>query len=177
MALLDAFNWVQAIGWAAAVVSLLSYQAPGRGMVIALQIVSCLLLVAHYVGLGTPVGAVFNFLALLRGLAALWNNRWRRHLVLGFLPLLWGVAIVSHQDWKDLIPAMAMTFSTFAQAAPRILNLRLYMLASSPLWFAYAALCGSQGGMAYEILNTLSNGTAIFRYHLLPWFARRRTAA
>ena len=67
-------------------------------------------------------------------------------------------------------------FSTLAQATPRVLHLRLFMLASSPLWFAYAALCGSQGGMAYEILNSLSNLIGLYRYHLKPRHPNSRSA-
>ena len=172
MSLLSSLDWVQALGWAAAVVSLLSYQGKGRMTVIWLQVASCLLLVIHYIGLGAPIGALFNFLALLRGLVALVDRPWRKGAVLGFIPLLWLVAVYSHQDGKDLIPAVAMTFSTLAQATPRVLSLRLYMLVSSPLWFAYALLCGSQGGMAYEILNSLSNLTGLYRYHLFPKSAK-----
>jgi|GEM_PF-5088540 len=166
-------EWVQAIGWAAAGISLLSYQFHRRPVVILLQVASCLLLVVHFILLQAPAGAVFNFLALLRGGVALTERPWRRFAVLAFIPILWGTAFATAQDWKDLIPAVAMTCSTLAQASPKILHLRLFMLASSPPWFLFSALSGSQGGMAYEILNSLSNLLGLYRYHLKPRLAEQ----
>lgn len=163
-------DWVQAVGWTAAAVSVLSYQAKGRDGVLLMQAVSCLLLIVHYIGLESPVGAMFNLLAMLRGLTALINRPWRRFLVLGFLPLSWGLTAVTAHHLVDLLPALAITCSTVAQASVQVLRLRLFMLASGPLWFLFAMLAGSQGGMAMELLNIGSNGVALYRYH---WRAPR----
>ena len=166
----------QAFGWAAAIVGMLSYQAKSREQVCFLLAASCLLWVAHYIGLGAMSGAIFNFIGLVRGLIAMGRHPLARRGLLLFIPLLWVVAFFTAHQALDYVPPLAMTLSTLAQASSRTLHLRLFMALSSPPWLTYALLNGSQGGVANELLNMTSAGLSLYRFHLRPWLAARRAA-
>lgn len=160
---------VQAIGIAATGVQIASYQAARRETVIAWQAVGCALWVLHFTGLGAIAGAVFNILAGLRGVMAILGARWpalRRCLWL-FLPAIWAVSAATYQGPLDLLPAVAVTFSTLAQISRKVLSLRLFMLAGGPLWLTYSILTGSWGGMINESSSIVSNLIGIFRHHVL----------
>jgi len=168
-----AFTITQAIGWAAALVGVLSVQAHRRETVIALLALSCLLWTTHFIALGMAAGAIFNFIALLRGLTATIRRPWVRNGVLAFIPLIWTVAALTAKQPIDYIPPLAMTMSTLAQASSRVGWLRLFMGLSSPPWLTYSILAGSQGGVANELLNMGSVVISLYRHHLRPRLAAR----
>lgn len=167
----------QILGWAAVAAGAVAYQAKGRRGVILLLSLSCLLWCLHFIGLGAPAGAIFNGLALLRGVTALVDHPRARRGVLLFIPVVWVVSLVTAHQPIDYIPPVAMTMSTIAQASLRVLRLRLFMALSSPPWLVYAFSVGSHGGVANELLNMTSAGISLYRYHLRPWLASRRERA
>jgi hypothetical protein len=173
MRMIAAFDITQALGWAAALVGVVSFQARRRETVIVLLAASCLLWTSHYVALGMSAGAIFNFIAMLRGLTAIIRHPWVRRGVLLFIPLIWTVALLTAKQPIDYIPPLAMTMSTLAQASSRVVWLRLFMGLSSPPWLTYAILAGSQGGIANELLNMGSVALSLYRYHLRPRLAAR----
>ncbi len=164
----------QALGWAAALVGMLSYQAKTREQVCFMLAASCLLWTVHYIGLGAMSGAIFNTIGLVRGLIAMGRSPLVRRGLLLFIPLLWLVAYLTARQPLDYVPAIAMTMSTLAQSSSRTLRLRLFMALSSPPWLAYAFVTGSQGGIANELLNMSSAGLSLFRFHFRPWLAERK---
>jgi len=171
--MIAAIDIAQALGWAAALVGAVSFQARRRETVIVLLAVSCLLWTTHFAALGMSAGAIFNFIALLRGLMAMLRHPWVRRGVLGFIPLIWAVAVLTAKQPIDYIPPLAMTMSTLAQASTRVVWLRLFMGLSSPPWLTYSILAGSQGGVANELLNMGSVALSLYRYHLRPRLAAR----
>ena len=161
---------VQLVGWAAAVVGVLSFQARRRQVLIALQLGCCVLWMAHFQLMAAPAGALCNALALARGLVALRAGRsaaWR-WAVLAFLPLVWGLALADAAGPLDWLPPLAMTFSTLALACRGLLPMRLLLLGSGPCWLAYEATIGSQGGVANELLNMTSLLIGLWRHHRRP---------
>lgn len=167
---------VQGLGGLAAAVGLGSFQAARRRRVILLQVVACGLWAVHFTALGAYAGAWFNLLALVRGLLALAAERdgRLRRLVLLFIPAAWGLALATAEGPTDLLLPVALTLTTLAQWASRLVSLRLLMLFSSAPWLAYSLLAGSWGGIANESLNVASSLIGLFRHHARPWWRARR---
>ncbi|MBY0431448.1 MAG: YgjV family protein [Rhodospirillales bacterium] len=159
----------QAFGWMAAAIGILSFQAKRREWLIALQAAACVLWATHFHGLGAIAGLVFNVMALARNLIALSIHRHVavRWVLLAFVPAVWAVSAATWSGPADIIPPIAMTFSTLAQASRNVLRLRLLMLGASPCWLAYAALTGSHGGLVNESLNIVSITVGVLRHHVI----------
>lgn len=167
MALFSDFSWqrllIDLVGYAAILVSVISFQQKTQTRIAILQGTSNLFWMTHMFLLGATAGALLNLVGLLRGLLFTFRDKhaWARRKI-WYAVLLLLIAGVTAFSWvsgdgpKALLPALAMAVTTFSLSLRDPAKVRTWSSLSSPFWIIYSILAGSIPSIVAELFNLAS---------------------
>ncbi len=161
-------DWgVQAIGFAAALVTAAAPHMSTRTTILIGMAVGQALWGGHFFLLGAVAG---GWVAVITGVRNLVFITWFG--IAAALPFA-GFALVmavwrGGPGWEAA--ALAAVIGSFAAAAARVRTMRLLILLGSTIWFAHALAVGSAAGMIFEPIMFIGTLTAVIRDY---WSSRR----
>lgn len=151
----------------------LSYQQKGKARILFFQLLGSALFVVHFYMIGAYMGAILNFVAIIRALIFIFEDKihaehpaWTVGFILIYI--LSYVAIFTIPNEKihveptvknlilEVLPVIAMTVTTIAFRHKDEKILRRVAFISSPLWLTYNSINFSSGGIIGEALNLSS---------------------
>lgn len=171
------FWLIQGLGLAGSLIAITSLQSGSRRKILLLQLVCCLLWIAHYALLGAFTGVVINLLGLGRGLVCSFNHRGvlsSRWVLAAFLACYGLSPLLTWDGPHCLLLGAAMMLTTVALWVRNMRLTRLLFLLNSPLVFAYNLLAGSYSCALIEVVAFCSFLVAVWRFDLGPALAARR---
>lgn len=166
----------QAVGIAAMVFNILSYQQKQQRTVIVFQFFGSLLFALSFLMLGALVGGILNIIGILRALVFM--NKEKLHAghplwLLGFITAYLAVYIMTftvlgaEPTFSNLLieglPVIGMTAITLGFWMTDAKAVRQMGLISSPSWLIYNLACGSIGAICCEIFTLVSIFIGMFR--------------
>lgn len=158
----------QAIGMAATIISILSFQCKDNRKLFIMQIASSSIFALHYLLLGAHTGLLLNLASVVR-LFFLYNGqkRWARHpaMMVGVTLLMALCGAVTWNGWLSLLPTAAMAVGTPFYWSQNGKTLRWAQLCFiSPCWLAYNIALLSIPGIITETLAMLSVIISLIRF-------------
>ena len=166
----------QIIGFAGLAMNCLSYQAKSKKNLIVIQLFGALFFVIHFGMLGAIMGCMLNSVAVLRSL--LFANSEKMHanhpawLAL-FIAIYAGSYVLTFTVFEEaltipnlllqILPPVAMTFSTVSFRTKNAGTVRKLCLCCSPLWLIYNIFNFSISGILTESISIISIVTGIIR--------------
>ena len=161
-------SWfIQLIGLVGSVIAITSLQSGSRKKILSLQVLCCVLWVAHYGLLGAWTGALINCLGLGRAVVCSCNDRkWAKsHLWLVFFLVCYAVSPLLTWDGPHcLLMGGAMMMTTVALWVHDMRLTRLLFLLNSPLVLLYNLVAGSYSCAAIEVVALASFALAVWRF-------------
>jgi hypothetical protein len=156
---------IQLLGAAGSLMYVIAPQFPRTRQSALSMMLGDLLVAAHYLLLGSSVGAAILALASLRGLASAFLPRDQMTpLILASVVAIWTVTLVYGAP-VDMLGAFAMTTTAVAlYLRDRPTAFRLTFLSSQIPYAAYAAALGSIPVTIEGLANTVSTIIALWRY-------------
>lgn len=161
--------FIQIIGIAAMIFSVLSFQMNKHKQVMIMQIIASSLFGIQYLLLGAYTGLTVNMIATIRGIIFYnkdkkWasNNVWLIIFITSFIIS----GIFTWQGPSSLLIVCAMILNTFSFSFTKIKLVRTTILVSSPLILIYNILAGSIGGAISELCVEISSIIGLFRYDI-----------
>ncbi len=159
----------QIIGVFGMLMSVLSYQQKGKARILTFQLLGSALFVVNFFMLGAFAGAILNFVAIIRALIFIYEDKVRADhpawtVGLTFVYILSYVAVFTIFEKEptipnlivELLPVLAMTATTIAFRSKEDKALRRVAFISSPLWLTYNIIFFSIGAIIGETLNLIS---------------------
>jgi len=143
------------------------YQVNKCSKILVLQVAASFLWSIQFLLLGALTGSAMTLLTALRNLAFYKSSHNRKAM----LPVVFGLiylvaALITWQGARSWLPLLGTLSGSLAfwQTEPK--RLRLFVLISPPLWFAYNVISGSYAWMAADIIGSTSVLLAIYRFDL-----------
>jgi len=169
----------QAVGFAAMVLLVSSFQMKTRKKILGLQLASETLWVTHYALLGAYTGMALNFVAAARCFvyAKRETKKWADKPLIPWLFFTVAV-IVTLLSWTgpaSLLPMASVCITSFVAWSKRPVIIRVFSIPGCVCWFVFNLLSGSYAGVVTEILNITSIVTGIIRIDILHKGGRRQT--
>jgi hypothetical protein len=165
--------WIQAIGFLALIMYLISYQFKSNRGLFAFQLLGALLFALQYVLMGATSGAASQVIKVARSLLLLKYNDWL--WVRSKVPMLFfcGLYLLSTVlTWSSplgLIILVASVVSTIAFWTNNARTIRVACLVCiCPCWLIYGTFTGSLGSMFNEIFTI---GSILISIHRFGWKA------
>ncbi len=157
---------IQAVGVFAMLLELTAVQWRQRSNILRSYLIGGVLWVIHFLSLGAYTGAVMNAVGIVRVcLFYKFSQKTRPKWILWTVLTLVVVAgVATWQNAWSLLPIVGMLLAAVAMWQLDEQRLRLFMLASTPFWFAYNFHCGSYPGMLNEAFLLVSTVVALIRY-------------
>lgn len=159
----------QILGIIGMLMSVLSYQQKGKARILTFQLLGSVLFVANFFLLGAMSGAILNFVAIVRALIFIYEDKvhadhpaWTIGLtavyVLSYVSVftIFGKEPTLINLIVEVLPVLAMTVTTIAFRYKEDKILRRVAFISSPLWLTYNSIFFSLGGIIGETLNLSS---------------------
>ena len=159
----------QLLGIIGMLMSVLSYQQKGKARILTFQLLGSVLFVANFFLLGAMSGAILNFVAIVRALIFIYEDKvhadhpaWTIGLtavyVLSYVSVftIFGKEPTVINLFVEILPVLAMTVTTIAFRYKEDKILRRVAFISSPLWLTYNFIFFSLGGIIGETLNLSS---------------------
>ena len=159
----------QAFGIIGMLMSILSYQQKGKARILTFQLLGSVLFVVNFFLLGAFSGAILNFVAIVRALIFIYEDKvhadhpaWTIGLtavyVLSYISVftIFGKEPTVINLFVEILPVLAMTVTTVAFRYKEDKILRRVAFISSPLWLTYNFIFFSLGGIIGETLNLSS---------------------
>ena len=163
-------SWfIQLIGLVGSVIAITSLQSGSRKKILSLQVVCCVLWVAHYGLLGAWTGALINCLGLGRAVVCSCNDRkWAKSpLWLVFFLVCYAVSPLLTWDGPHcLLLGGAMMMTTVALWVHDMRLTRLLFLLNSPLVLLYNLIARSYSCAAIEVVALASFALAVWRFDI-----------
>ena len=161
----------QAVGFAAMVLLVSSFQMKTRQKILAFQLVSESLWVTHYALLGAYTGMALNIVAAVRCwvYAKRETKKWADKPLIpaAFFAAAIVVALLSWTGPASLLPMTSVCITSFAAWSKRPVIIRVFSIPGCVCWFVFNLLSGSYAGVLTEILNITSILTGIVRIDIL----------
>ena len=157
----------QIIGIVALACAVTSFQQKTHKYILAFQIASTSLFIAHYALLGAYTGAILNAVAMIRTVIFINKDKvWARNIA--WLIVFCVVSIATgYFTWDggviSILPVLGMLFTTVAFWIKTPKYVRMTAFPSSPLWLVYNVSNGAWGGAVTEIINMISIIVAMIR--------------
>ncbi len=168
MEYLDVTLITQILGYVAVFLLFASFQINNRKGILGLLIVGMLFLAGHQFLLGAFAGATANGLTIIRNLTFRHKNDVRilRHFVWPYVfsAILVTTGIFFWQGWHSLLPALAVTASTFALWVDDTKLIRVLSLIGPILWLPYAFIIDSVPTILIQIVILSSIIIAMYRF-------------
>ena len=159
----------QVIGIVGMLMSVLSYQQKGKARILTFQLLGSVLFVVNFFLLGAFSGAILNFVAIVRALIFIYEDKVRADhpawtigltvvYILSYISVftVFGKEPTAKNLILEILPVIAMTVTTVAFRHKEDKILRRVAFISSPLWLTYNAIFFSLGGIIGETLNLSS---------------------
>ena len=152
----------------AAFLLLFSFQLKKHRNIMLMQAVAGLLFGIHYIMIEAYVGAVCNFLGMLR--TAVYSFRGRSKAVDSIAcPIVFAAAfaisgIFTYVSPFSLLPLAAMVLSSFVLWNPKTQELRALTLPTSVMWLIYNAHSGALIATLTEVASEISIFVGLYRF-------------
>lgn len=162
--------FVQAIGFLAMTIGVLSFQRKRRASIIAFQMTASTLWCLQFILLGGYTGAIQNVICIGRGIVFIQKGKYKwadSYFTLAAIILCFaasGFITVGIEGLWALLPIAASIVSSVALFADKEEILRKLSLIVSPLWLIYNVHTGSVAGVVAETFAIISIITALYRY-------------
>ncbi len=158
----------QLLGYAAVAMIFISYQFNDRNKILTSLIIGMVLLASHQLLLGALAGAFANGLTIGRNILFRFKHSYPLlgHILWPFIfsTLLVLASVVFWQGWFSILPALAVTASTFALWANDPRQIRILSFLGPLLWIPYAVIIDSLPTLVVQIMIITSLLIARFRY-------------
>jgi len=158
----------QGFGYVAVALLFVSFQINDRKSILGVLILGMLFLATHQFLLGAFAGAIANGLTVIRNLAFRQKNdvALLKH---DLLPYIFSAALMATglyfwQGWHSILPALAVTASTFALWSNDTKAIRVLSLIGPVLWLPYAVIIQSTPTILIQLVIISSILIAIFRF-------------
>lgn len=170
----------QAVGFAAMVLLVSSFQMKTRQKILGFQLVSETLWVTHYALLGAYTGMALNFVAAARCFvyAKRETKKWADKPIIPWL-FFTAAVIVALLSWTgpaSLLPMASVCITSFVAWSKRPVIIRVFSIPGCACWFVFNLLSGSYAGVLTEILNISSIVAGIIRIDILHKGEQRQAA-
>ena len=148
---------VQAIGFAALIIFIISFQCRSNRILFMLQLIGMCLFSLQYYLLGAYSGSISMLISIVRNILLLRINEsrcvqwkgWRWIFIAAFLI----VAVVTWDGFRSILSFLASAVSAYFYWENNAGKIRLCNLAAvCPCWMLYALISGSIGGFLNEVL-------------------------
>ena len=159
----------QILGIIGMLMSVLSYQQKGKARILTFQLLGSVLFVVNFFLLGAMSGAILNFVAIVRALIFIYEDKvhaehpaWTIGLTAVYILSYVSVFTIFGKEPTlvnlivEVLPVLAMTVTTIAFRYKEDKILRRVAFISSPLWLTYNSIFFSLGGIIGETLNLSS---------------------
>ena len=159
--------FVQAIGFIALALQVLSMQAKSYKTMICMTVTSECLFGLQLIFLGAFTGAATNLMAgVTNTIYYFCNKSGKKTTVLQFCfsVLFIAVGILTWAGPISLLVIMAKVISTVAHGINKPKFIRVSRLISMPMWVIYDGIAGSIGGVINDLLVIASSLIGLFRY-------------
>jgi len=160
--------FIQLIGFIGSGVMILSFQFKSVKVFYIVQFIAVIFFTTHFILLKAPVGAIQNFLGLVRGIFLMNSDKKWAHnnYTLGFLLIAYVVtAVVFFDNIFSVFPTIAMIASTLVMWTKDNKKIRVAQCAVvSPCWLIYNISVGSVSGGVTESINILSSLVSLIRF-------------
>lgn len=158
----------QIIGFLAAALGILCFQAKKGNQIIFFQAVACVLWVIHMVMLGAYTGAFLNGIFAIRGFLCSLRNK-VKFLGSPLVPIISLTVIFLSEIFiysspYDILPLLGAVASTLALLQKEEKKIRIFSFFSSPCWLIYDGLNNSLAGVITEIFVMCSIIIALIRF-------------
>ena len=158
----------QTIGIAAFALIVISVQSNNRKTILATIAAGQILFALHFYLLSAWIAVAMNAIGALRSFvfSRKSESKWAENSLwpYAFSGLFWLVLPITWQGYASLLPPIAMTMATIALWSDKTKDMRALLLASRPLWFAYAFIVGSYGGMLTDAFLFMSILVGMLRF-------------
>lgn len=158
----------QLLGYIAVVLLFISFQIDNRKSILGFLIAGMVFLAAHQFLLGALAGAIANGLTIIRNLVFRHKNDTPvlQHFIWPYLfsGILVCTGLFFWQGWYSLLPALAVTASTFALWADDTKTIRILSLVGPLLWLPYAFIIESIPTVLIQVVIISSILIAMFRF-------------
>ena len=159
--------FVQALGFIALALQVLSMQAKSYKTMICMTVTSECLFGLQLIFLGAFTGAATNLMAgVTNTIYYFCNKSGKKTTVLQFCfsVLFIAVGILTWAGPISLLVIMAKVISTVAHGINKPKFIRVSRLISMPMWVIYDGIAGSIGGVINDLLVIASSLIGLFRY-------------
>ena len=158
----------QILGYIAVAILFISFQVNNRKNILGLLVLGMIFLASHQFLLGAFAGAIANGLTILRNLTFRHkkDNQVLNHYIWPYIfsTVLVATGIYFWQGWHSLLPALAVTASTFALWADDTRTIRILSLIGPFLWLPYAFVIESIPTILIQVVIISSILIAMFRF-------------
>ena len=171
MSVMEYFDYsltTQILGYIAVAILFVSFQVNNRKNILGLLVLGMVFLATHQFLLGAFAGAIANGLTIIRNLTFRHkkDNQILNHFIwlYVFSTVLVATGIYFWQGWHSLLPALAVTASTFALWADDTKTIRILSLIGPFLWLPYAFIIESIPTILIQVVIISSILIAMFRF-------------
>lgn len=167
----------QAIGIAAMIFNIISYQGKKQSTVIALQLVGGALFAINFLMLGAVVGGLLNIIAVIRAIIFLFKDRLKADRLpwfIGFIIIYVGIYILNFTVFEkeptafnliiEVLPVVGMIALNVGFRLKNASDVRKCGLVSSPAWLIYNIVAGAWGAIICETITLISIFVGMFRH-------------
>jgi len=158
----------QVLGYIAVVLLLISFQINYRKGILGVLIIGMVFLATHQFLLGALAGATANGLTVIRNLVFRQKNDipFLNHFIWPYVfsLLLMSTSFFFWQGWYSVLPALAVTVSTFALWVNDTKTIRVLSLIGPLLWLPYAFIIESTPTILIQIVIISSILIAMYRF-------------
>lgn len=158
----------QILGYVAVAILFVSFQVNNREKILGWLVLGMVFLATHQFLLGAFAGAIANGLTITRNITFRHkkDNRILNHYIWPYVfsTVLVASGIYFWQGWHSLLPALAVTASTFALWADDTKTIRILSLIGPFLWLPYAFIIESIPTVLIQVVIISSILIAMFRF-------------
>ncbi|MBR3961396.1 MAG: YgjV family protein [Clostridia bacterium] len=167
----------QAIGIAAMLFNILSYQCKKQSGIIAMQLFGGALFAVNFLMLGAVVGGVLNVLATVRALVFLNKEKLKANSIywlFAFIALYLAVYVLNFTVFGkeptafnliiEILPVVGMTALSVGFRLKNAAGVRCCGLVSSPSWLIYNVASNAWGAIACEAFTIISIFIGMLRH-------------
>ena len=158
----------QILGYIAVAILFVSFQVNNRKNILGLLVLGMVFLASHQFLLGAFAGAIANGLTILRNLT--FRHKTDNQILNHFIwPYVFSIVLVATsiyfwQGLHSLLPALAVTASTFALWADDTKTIRILSLIGPFLWLPYAFIIESIPTVLIQVVIISSILIAMLRF-------------
>lgn len=158
----------QILGYIAVAILFVSFQVNNREKILGWLVLGMVFLATHQFFLGAFAGAIANGLTIIRNITFRHkkDNQILNHYIWPYVfsTILVATGIYFWQGWHSLLPALAVTASTFALWADDTKTIRILSLIGPFLWLPYAFIIDSIPTVLIQVVIISSILIAMFRF-------------